>query len=178
MKKRVVKWGFFSMYFLTVSLMDSLSSTTTTGYRLGFAKQRSRNLSSLKESRSLGETCLGYPEENFFNIIKQEGVGNWDKYIRITHFSFQFSFFCVWKRRRICGDMESGTPIKCRVFVLGKGNNRDYIEKVSVMSIEEKEESSGMKWVVVGLSDGRDERTMNLMIFFGLIVEIIDNFIM
>lgn len=41
--------------------------------------------------------------------------------------------------------MESGTPIKCRVFVLGKGNNRDYIEKVSVMSIEEKEESSGMK---------------------------------
>ncbi len=74
--------------------------------------------------------------------------------------------------------MESGTPIKCRVFVHGKWNNRDYIEKVSVMSIEEKEESSGMKWVVVGLSDGRDERTMNLMIFFGLIVEIIDNFIM
>lgn len=32
--------------------------------------------------------------------------------------------------------------------------------------------------MVVGLSDGRDERTMNLMIFFGLIVEIIDNFIM
>ena len=46
------------------------------------------------------------------------------------------------------------------------------------MSIEEKEECSGMRRVVVGLSDGRDERMMNLMIFFGLIVEIIDNYIM
>ena len=32
--------------------------------------------------------------------------------------------------------------------------------------------------MVVGLSDGRDEGIMNLILFFGLIVEIIDNFIL
>lgn len=35
-----------------------------------------------------------------------------------------------------------------------------------------------MRRVIVGLSNGRDERMMNLILFFGLTVEIIDNFIM